>query len=358
MMKKVVRIAGTGSYLPERVVPNEAFLNHRFFQPDGTPVTDDSETIIRKFSKITGIRERRWIEPQHVTSDLGFFAAKRALESVGADPESVDIIICAQNFGDIAEGTNRGDLIPSVASRIKQKLGIRNPFCVAWDINFGCPAWILGLIQARNWLLTEGGTRALVIGVETLSRVSDPHDRDVMIFADGAGAVLLESGDESGSSGLMNHLTRTDTEIHNRLLKMGRSYGPDEPSENLYVKMDGHRLYEYAIETVPESLAALLRKANLQPSDIRMLLIHQANTKMLESITRRLFRQFGDETWPDDFLPLIVSWMGNNAVASVPVLLDRILRGEEPGYSLKKGDKILLAAVGSGMSVSAMIAEL
>lgn len=358
MIKKVVRFAGTGSYLPERVVPNEAFLSSQFYQQDGTPVSDDPETVIRKFSKITGIKERRWIEPGQVTSDLGFFAAKRALESAGSDPESVDIIICAQNFGDIAEGTNRGDLIPSVASRIKQKLDIKNPYCVAWDINFGCPAWILGLVQARNWLLTEGGRRALVIGVETLSRVSDPHDRDVMIFADGAGAVLLEVCDEGECGGLMNHLTRTDTEVHNRLLRMGASYGPDVPAGNLYVKMDGHRLYEYAIETVPDALSSLLRQAGLIPSDIKMLLIHQANTKMLESITRRFFRQFGQESWPDDFLPLIVSWMGNNAVASVPVLLDRILRGEEPGYSLKKGDKILLAAVGSGMSVSAMIAEL
>ncbi|MBN8705466.1 MAG: ketoacyl-ACP synthase III [Bacteroidetes bacterium] len=348
-------ISGSGSFIPEKKVPNFLFNNSIFYNKTSEPIHSANDLVISKFAKITGIRERRWIESGHVTSDLGFFAALKALKKNGRNKEDIDLIICAQNFGDIQEGTNRGDLIPSVASRIKAKLGIVNPYCIAYDINFGCPAWILGLIQAKNWLDSENGKLALVIGVETLSRVSDPYDRDSMIFSDGAGAVILERVEGKSGVGILANLTRTDSFEHNLLLKMGPSYNPAHDQHNLYVKMDGPKLYEYALEHVPTAIYQTIQKAGLTLSDIKMLLIHQANTKMLEAITTRLFKLDGQETYPDGFLPLIISWLGNNAVASVPTLYDLINRGKLEGYEFIPGDTIVFAAVGSGMSISAMV---
>ncbi|MCA0447394.1 MAG: ketoacyl-ACP synthase III [Bacteroidetes bacterium] len=348
-------IAGSGSFIPKGSISNQHFSPSHFYDRSKKRIQSQNELVISKFAKITGINERRWIESGHVTSDLGFFAAVDALEKSGKNKESIDLIICAQNFGDIQEGTNRGDLIPSVASRIKAKLGIVNPYCIAYDINFGCPAWILGLIQAKNWLDSENGKLALVIGVETLSRVSDPYDRDSMIFSDGAGAVILERLEGKSGVGILASLTRTDSFEHNLLLKMGPSYNPDHDQQNLYVKMDGPKLYEYALDNVPTAIYQTIKKAGLTLSDIKMLLIHQANTKMLEAITARLFKLDGQETYPDGFLPLIISWLGNNAVASVPTLYDLINRGKLEGYEFNPGDTIVFAAVGSGMSISAMV---
>lgn len=355
MKNSSILISGSGSFIPEKNVINSTFDQSIFYDKNNTRLSSSSDLIIGKFEKITGIKERRWIESNHVTSDLGYFAAISAIENSGKNKEKIDLIICAQNFGDIQEGTNRGDLIPSVASRIKAKLGIRNPYCVAYDINFGCPAWILGLIQAKNWLESENGNLALVIGVETLSRVSDPFDRDSMIFSDGAGAVLLERTENGGGAGLLANLTRTDSYEHNLLLKMGPSYNPEHDQQNLYVKMDGPKLYEYALEHVPSAIYQTIQKAGLSLPDIKMLLIHQANTKMLEAITNRLFKLDGKETYPDGFLPMIISWLGNNAVASVPTLYDLISKGKLPGYEFNSGDNIVFAAVGSGMSISALV---
>lgn len=176
-----------------------------------------------------------------------------------------------------------------------------------------------------------------------------------MIFSDGAGAVLLERIEEKKGIGILASLTRTDSFEHNLLLKMGPSYNPDHDQNNLYVKMDGPKLYEYALEHVPSAIYETIKKAGLSLSDIKMLLIHQANTKMLEAITNRLFKLDGKETHPDHFLPLIISWLGNNAVASVPTLYDLISRGKLEGYELNSGDHIVFAAVGSGMSISALV---
>jgi len=357
MKNHSIIIKGSGSCIPDRVIPNSEFVTGEFYSSAGEKIQDASETVIRKFEKITGIKERRWLNDSQVTSDLGTIAAEKAIRMAGIDPEKIGYLLCAQNFGDIKSGSNRADLIPSVASRIKHNLGIRNPYCFAFDINFGCPAWILGLSLAKSWLdpQTEE-TYAMVIGVETLSRVIDPFDRDRMIFSDGAGAVILEKVETGKSrSGILADLTRTDTVDHNLLLKMGKSNNPDADPEDLYVKMEGPKLYEYALNMVPSSIFQVVIKAGLRLEEIRMVLIHQANEKMIDAMIKRLFQLNQDQPIPPNFVPKILSWLGNNAVASVPTLFDLINRKQLDGYSFVPGDTIVLAAVGSGMSISALV---
>ena len=131
-------ISGTGHYLPDQVVPNEAFIGHKFYDTEGSKITKDNLEVVNKLNEITGIRERRYAKSEHKASDLAFFAAKKAIESANMDAETLDYIIVAHNFGDVIDGSNRVDFMPSLASRVKHKLKIKNPDCVCYDISFGC----------------------------------------------------------------------------------------------------------------------------------------------------------------------------------------------------------------------------
>src|ERR1700749_1741355 len=142
----------TGSYIPEVIVNNCDFLEHRFFERDGLPIEKDNYIIIEKFREITGISARRIVQPQQKASDIGLIAAQNAFASSGIDPETIDYIIVAHNFGDMTCGTNRTDMVPTLAARIKHKLGIINPDCVAYDVPFGCPGWVQGVIQADYYI--------------------------------------------------------------------------------------------------------------------------------------------------------------------------------------------------------------
>src|SRR4051812_9589965 len=198
-------IIGSGSHIPCRVVPNSAFLGHRFYGPDGGEINKDSAAILQQFEAITGIRERRFAADDQVTSDLGADAAAQAIANAGLDPESLDYILFAHNFGDVKAGTCNSDLVPALAARVKNKLRIRNPGSVALDLIFGCPGWLQGVIMADSLIRVGSARRVLVIGADTLSRVSDPHDRDSLIYADGAGAVVLEGRATDERVGILSH---------------------------------------------------------------------------------------------------------------------------------------------------------
>src|SRR5213594_3859629 len=170
-------IAGTGSHIPSVVVPNEAFLEHAFHGPDQKPIAKTNAEILKQFESITGIRERRYVPDDLVTSDIAFDAARSALQSSGISGEDLDYIIVAHNFGDVRAGSTRSDLVPAIAARVKAKLQIENPKVVAYDLIFGCPGWLQGVIQADYMIRTGDVRRAMIIGADTLSRISDPHDR-------------------------------------------------------------------------------------------------------------------------------------------------------------------------------------
>src|SRR5687768_4737209 len=221
-------IVGTGSYIPTVVVPNERFLQHEFHGTDRQKIPKTNAEILRQFEAITGIKERRYVSDDLVTSDIAASAAQSALESSGANAEDLDYIIVAHNFGDVRAGTTRADSVPSLAARVKNRLGINNPRTVAFDLLFGCPGWLQGMINADYLIRSGDHRRVMVIGAETLSRVSDPHDRDSLIYADGAGAIILQGFETDKAIGILSHAARSDTIEHARMLTMGPSHHPQK----------------------------------------------------------------------------------------------------------------------------------
>jgi len=348
-------IVGTGSYIPERVIPNDHFLHHRFYGEDGRLMERSNDEIVAKFEAITGIGARRYVSDDLNTSDISALAAEDALESSGVDREELDYIVVAHNFGDVEAQDRRSDLVPTLAARVKQRLGIRNPATVAYDLPFGCPGWLQAMIQVDYYIRSGDAKRALVIGAETLSRVCDPHDRDSMIYADGAGACVVEGRQSDEPVGIIGHATRSDAYQHAQLLRMGASYDPDLVGQGLFLKMQGHKLYEYALRTVPRVVKECIVRAGLTLHDVSKILLHQANEKMDHAIVERLYRLFGDERPHAPAMPMTISWLGNSSVATLPTLLDLVLKGKVEDHALEAGQTMVLASVGAGMNVNAVV---
>ena len=346
-------IAGTGSHIPPIRVPNADFLNHDFRDAKGAPMSKTNDEIVKQFEAITGIQERRYVADGTVTSDIAYAAAHEALTSSGINGESLDLIIVAHNFGDVQRGGGHPDLVPSLAARVKAKLRISNPRAAAFDLVFGCPGWIQGVITADAMIRAGDIHRAMIIGADTLSRISDPHDRDSMIYADGAGATILEARDD-GNNGILAHAARSDTLDHSTMLTMGPSYKEEVFLEALFLKMEGRKLYKYALQTVAGSMKECLDKAGIPLRDVSKILIHQANGKMDEAIIAALY-DIEKMTPPPDVMPMTISWLGNSSVATVPTLFDLISKGQMNGYAFHHGEIVLFASVGAGMHINAFV---
>lgn len=348
-------ITGTGSYIPERLVGNSEFLDAEFFDADGRRLERDNRDTVRRFEEITDIGARRYVTDDLVTSDIAYFAARDTLASSGVDKETLDYVIVAHNFGDVAPDNRRSDLVPTIAARVKHRLEISNPKTVAYDLPFGCAGWLQAVIQADYFIRSGDARRALVIGAETLSRILDPHDRDSMIYADGAGACILEGVLSETPVGVLAHSTRSDTIQHAHLLQMGPSYNPHFAGSDLFLKMEGHKLYEYALRHVPRVVKECIMKAGLTLRDISKVLIHQANAKMDEAILERVYKLFGAEPVPELVMPMTISWLGNSSVATLPTLLDLLIKGKLEKQTLASGQRFVLASVGAGMNISTAV---
>ncbi|MGQ1888929.1 3-oxoacyl-ACP synthase III family protein [Thermophagus sp. OGC60D27] len=348
-------ITGTGSYVPTQVIKNDDFLQNSFFSAAGEPVKKTNREIIDKFKEITEIEERRYVEDQFVASDIGAFAARKALESANVDPETLDKIIVAHNFGDISKKTLRTDILPSLAAKVKHKLRIQNPFCGAYDVLFGCPGWIEAVIQADFYIKAGAARKVLVIGAETLSRISDPHDVDSMIYSDGAGAVILEARQSESPVGIISHISRSDTFENAWFLHMGPSYNPELDQKEQFLKMNGRKVYEYALNTVPATVKKAIDDAKIDIADVKKVLIHQANAKMDYAILKRLMKLYGLRSVPDNIMPLTIGSLGNNSVATVPVLFDLVMRNELKDHRLHSGDHFVFTSVGAGMNINAIV---
>jgi 3-oxoacyl-[acyl-carrier-protein] synthase-3 len=348
-------IIGSGRYIPTLRIANDHFLQHVFYDKDGTVLSKPNKDIIDQFGKITGIRERRYVADDQVASDIAGLAAADALRSSGTDPESLDYIIVAHNFGDIRAANRRSDLVPALASRVKHHLRIMNPLTVAYDLTWGCAGWLQGVIQADFFIKSGNAKRVMVIGTETLSRICDPHDRDSMIYADGAGAVILEARESNVPVGIISHVSKSYTDDLAYVLGMGCSYNPDFEGDPLFLKMNGRKLYESALKTVPFTIKDCLEKAAVPISAVNKLLIHQANEKMDEAILRELFNIYGEaHNIPADIMPMTISWLGNSSVATLPTMYDLISKGEFEGQQFTKGTDIVFAAVGAGVNMNAV----
>jgi len=357
MTKRVyTKIVGTGSYLPTRTIGNEYFNNYTFFDP-GTkaPFDKDNDEIIQKFREITNISERRWISDELHNSDMAHLAVKDACESAKIDPETLDFIIVAHNFGDVNLESTRVDLLPSLANKVKYKLGISNPSCFCHDIISGCPGWTQGMITADAYVRSGLGKRGVVVGSDVLSRISDPHDRDTMIYADGAGATIVEGIESEEPIGILAHSSRSDSVTHWNLLTNGNSFNPDFEGNDQFIKMAGHKLYVYAISYVPGVVKDSLDKAGLHLSDIKKVLIHQANEKMDEAILKNVFKLYNEKQIPEGIMPMTIEKLGNSSTATVPTLLDIVLKGKMEGQEINPGDYIILASVGAGMNINSIV---
>ena len=348
-------ITGSGSYIPPFVQTNQDFAQYAFYNTDGSPLSVDPEEVVSKFKKITGIEERRYTTDNLTASHIGIEAARQAIKDSGIDKESLDQIIVAHNFGNVIKDTIQTAAVPSLAAQHKHALGIRNPNCIAYDILFGCPGWLQGLIQADAFFKSGMAKKALVIGTETLSRVIDMYDRDSMIFSDGAGAVVLEAkeGNEN-SSGILAYTAQTHSVSEVDYINMGMSFYPGSDPRVRYLKMKGRKVYEYALKYVPDAMKACLDKAGKSIHELKKIFIHQANEKMDEAIIKKMYQLYGIENPPVNIMPMSISWLGNSSVATIPTLLDLVRKHQLPGHILSPGDIILFASVGAGMNINAV----
>ncbi len=350
-----IKITGSGSYIPTEKVSNIDFAKHSFLNEDGSPFPHSNEVVAEKFLEITGIKERRYVKDDLCTSDIAILAAEKAILDAKIDRETIDYIILAHNFGDVKKGAIQSDILPSLASRVKHGLKIINPKCVAYDILFGCPGWVEGVIQAYAFIKAGMAKRCLVIGAETLSRVVDLHDRDSMIYSDGAGATIVESSEEAG--GILSHETATFTYDEAYYLFFGNSFNKDHDPDVRYIKMHGRKIYEFALTNVPKAMASCLEKSGVPIEKVKKVLIHQANEKMDEAIIHRFFKQY-KQTPPDGVMPMSIHKLGNSSVATVPTLFDLMMKGELENQTLAKGDVIVFASVGSGMNINAIVYQM
>ena len=346
-----IKLTGLGSYIPNKVMANSDFENHTFLNADGSAFKQNNKVIIKKFVAITGIEERRYAAEHLNTSDMAFVAAQRAIKDANIDAESLDYIIVSHNFGDVKYGDGQADMIPSLASRVKQKLAITNPSCVAYDLIFGCPGWVEGVIQAQAFIKAGIAKKCLVIGAEALSRVVDDNDRDSMIYADGAGAAVVELSEESG--GIDTHETASFTLEEANFIFNGKSY-ETESDDTMYIKMHGRKIYEFALTNVPLAMKKCLDKSSFDIKDVSKILIHQANEKMDEAIVKRFYELY-DLEMPEGCMPMCINKLGNSSVATVPTLYDLIVKGNLAPHEIKKGDVLILASVGAGMNINAII---
>lgn len=350
-----IKITGSGSYIPTEIVSNLDFAKHVFLNDDGSPFPHPNDVVAEKFLEITGIRERRYVTNDLCASDIAYLAAKKAIEDAKIDPETLDYIILAHNFGDVKKGAIQSDILPSLASRVKQRLGIKNPSCVGYDILFGCPGWVEGVIQAYAFIKAGMAKKCLVIGAETLSRVVDMHDRDSMIYSDGAGATVIELTDDEG--GILAHESATFAYDEAGYLFFGNSFNKDHDPDVRYIKMYGRKIYEFALSNVPKAMASCLEKSGIPIEKVKKVLIHQANEKMDEAIIHRFFKQY-KKTPPEGIMPMSIHKLGNSSVATVPTLFDLMMKGQLDNQELNNGDVIIFASVGAGMNINAIVYQM
>ncbi|MBI2259426.1 MAG: ketoacyl-ACP synthase III [Flavobacteriia bacterium] len=350
MRKLYSKIVASGSFIPLRIIKNSDFLKNNFID---NILEKSNEEIISKFYEITGISERRYVFSNQTCSEIGFLAAKDALNSSSVEKEEIDCIIVAHNFGDVFH--QAVDIVPSIACRIKHLLGIENENCIAYDLIFGCPGWVQGLIQA-NYLLQSGDAkRIMVIGTETLSKVINTEEKDCMIFSDGAGAVILESTYSEFPVGILSHVAKSFTiNEYNYIRTL------EDKNSNLKIKMEGRKVYEFALKHVPLAVKECLDKAQIDIDGVKKILIHQANEKMDNAILNRILRLYGYNEVPNDIMPMTISNLGNNSVATIPIMLDLMLKNlciehEFEDHAISKGDIIVFASVGAGMNINSIV---
>ena len=317
-----IRIMGTGSYLPENIVTND----------DLAKIMDTSDEWI---ASRTGIRKRHLVK-EETTAQMSAEAAKQALKEAGLKAEELDLIIV---------GTLSGDYVtPSTACEVQAMIGADK--AVAFDVNAACSGFMFAMNTAYAFIQSGIYQNALVIGAEILSRLMDWNDRSTcVLFGDGAGAAVVTADEKGllgfvqGSDGTKGMVLACKNRLNNNPL-IKNSVEPD------HVFMDGQEVYKFAVSTVPASIQAVLEEAGLEVSDIKYFLLHQANIRIIQSVAKRLKADINR-------FPTTLEHCGNISAASVPILLDEV---NKKGM-LQRGDKLVMAGFGAGLTWSAAVIE-
>jgi 3-oxoacyl-[acyl-carrier-protein] synthase III len=318
-------ITGTGMYVPETVLSN-ADLERM--------VDTSDEWIVER----TGIRERRIAAPEQASSDMALIACQRALAAAGLTPDQVDCIVVATTTPD--------RFLPSCASTLQHKLGATR--AVAFDMFAACTGFVFGLSIARSFIASRTAETVLVVGVETLSRIVDYTDRNTcVLFGDGAGAVVVRPCAEG--EGLLAIDIHSDGELGSVLeIPSGVSSNPPSAAtvaaREHYIRMQGKKLFPFAVRTMEESLRRCMELAGVEADDLEMVISHQANLRIIDAVRERL------GVSPDK-VPINIDRYGNTSSASIPISLDEMVRSGR----LKPGDLVGFCAFGGGATWGASI---
>ena len=317
------KIIGTGSYLPEHVVSND----------DLAKLVDTSDEWIRER---TGVVQRHIAEENEDTVTMASRAAQRALEDADIKAEEIDLIIVAT--------ISPTEIMPCVACGVQEKLGAEKATC--FDLNGACTGSLLALNTAQTYLSQGIYQTALVIGAEKLSALTDWTDRGTCIlFGDGAGAVVLKAEE----SGRYAQVTQSIGKKGGALTLRSRNqiqYETDPKAKETYIQMNGKEVFTFAVSKVPEAVKNLLSREKVPCEDIRYYLLHQANERIIRSAARRLGEDISR-------FPMNMDRYGNTSSASLLILLDEVKRSGE----LQRGDKLVLAGFGGGLTYGASLIE-
>jgi 3-oxoacyl-[acyl-carrier-protein] synthase-3 len=315
-------LTGVGSYLPKRVLTN-AELAHR--------VDTSDEWIVER----TGIRERHIAADGELTSDLACAASVKALEAAGREAKDIDLVIVATTTPDLT--------FPATAARVQAELGVNQG--AAFDLQAVCSGFVFALATADNFLARGQAKAALVIGAETFSRIMDWEDRGTcVLFGDGAGAIVLEAREETGDRGVISTFLRTDGRMHDLLYVDG---GPSETQTVGKVRMVGNAVFRHAVEHISGAMLEACARAGMPLDAVDWFVPHQANQRILDGVARKL-------AIPVDKVVSTVALHGNTSAASVPLALDVAIRDGR----IKKGDLVLMEALGGGLTWGAALVRM
>lgn len=349
-------IIGSGHYEPENTLTNEYFLDFEFYDDNGEKIEKSNEETIQKFEEITEIRNRK-VAPNHISNvDMATHAAKEAIADANINPEELDYLIVAHNYGNIDRATRQVDIMPSISNKVKNKLGIKNNACKPYDMLFGCPGWIEAVILSDQLIKAGIAKNILVIGADMVSRAVDVHDRSAMIFSDGGAAVVLQGQESTNQEGIIHHETINDALDEMEYLKNRRSLNPEKQENPPTISMKGRKVYEYALKKVPALVKRAIDNAGIDFMEVKKVLLHQANAKMDHAMVARLFKLYGVTDYDAHAVaPMTVQDWGNSSVATVPTMFDLIRKEKLGEHQFHPEDVIVMAAVGAGMNINAII---
>ena len=315
------RIIGTGSAVPEQIVTNE----------DLSKIVETSDEWI---SSRSGIKERRVAKEENTTS-LAILAGKRALENAGVTAEEIEVIIVATCTPDY--------FFPNTACQVQEAIGAKH--AVAFDLSAACSGFLFALSTVQAYI--KGGIyqKALIVGAETMSKMIDWSDRSTcVLFGDGAGAVV--SAEETGVLELVQKSNGAGKGVLSCKARETRNLLNHESETKEYLYMEGQPVFKFAVKTVPECVEEVLKKAEVKKEEIRYYILHQANSRIIQSVAKRLKE-------PEEKFPMNLSLYGNTSAASIPILLDEMNRNG----MLNRGDKLVLSGFGAGLTWGAVLLE-